>query len=75
MAYEYVQKVVHRYRKQISVWNVVSGLHTNSAFTLNFEQIIELNLTESESAALKKSSGTVKDLVDAMATLKATPAS
>jgi hypothetical protein len=42
MAYEYVQKVVHRYRKQISVWNVVSGVHTNSAFTLSFEQIIEL---------------------------------
>jgi hypothetical protein len=42
MAYEYVQKVVHRYRRQISVWNVVSGLHTNSAFTLSFEQIIEL---------------------------------
>jgi hypothetical protein len=42
MAYEYVQKVVHRYRKQISVWNVVCGLHTNSAFTLSFEQIIEL---------------------------------
>ncbi|HVT90448.1 MAG TPA: endo-1,4-beta-xylanase [Tepidisphaeraceae bacterium] len=42
IAYEYVQKVVQRYRKQISVWNVVSGLHTNSAFTLSFEQIIEL---------------------------------
>jgi hypothetical protein len=42
MAYEYVQKVVHRYRRQISVWNVVSGVHTNSAFTLSFEQIIEL---------------------------------
>jgi hypothetical protein len=42
MAYEYVQKVVHRYRKQITVWNVVCGLHTNSAFTLSFEQTIEL---------------------------------
>jgi hypothetical protein len=42
MAYEYVQKVVQRYRKHIAVWNVVSGLHTNSAFTLSFEQIIEL---------------------------------
>jgi hypothetical protein len=42
MAYEYVQKVVQRYRRQISVWNVVSGLHTNTAFTLSFEQIIEL---------------------------------
>jgi hypothetical protein len=42
MAYEYVRKVVQRYRKQITLWNVVSGLHTNSAFTLSFEQIIEL---------------------------------
>ncbi len=42
LAYEFVQKVVHRYRKAISVWNVVAGLHTNSAFTLSFEQIIEL---------------------------------
>jgi hypothetical protein len=42
MAYEYVRKVVGRYRRQITVWNVVAGLHTNSAFTLSFEQIIEL---------------------------------
>ncbi len=42
LAYEFVQKVVHRYRKAVSVWNVVGGLHTNSAFTLSFEQIIEL---------------------------------
>ncbi len=41
-AYEYVQKIVQRYRKAISMWNVVSGLHTNSAFSLSFEQIIEL---------------------------------
>jgi malate dehydrogenase len=39
------------------------------------EQIIELELTEAESAALKKSAGAVQDLVDAMANLKATPAS
>ncbi|MCC6792934.1 MAG: malate dehydrogenase [Thermomicrobiales bacterium] len=39
------------------------------------EQIVELALTESESAALKKSAGAVQDLVDAMANLKATPAS
>jgi hypothetical protein len=37
-----VQKVVQRYRKVIGAWNVVSGLHTNRAFTLSFEQIIEL---------------------------------
>ena len=42
LAYEYVQKVVHRYRKAVSVWNVCAGLNANLAFTLSFEQIIEL---------------------------------
>jgi hypothetical protein len=42
MAYEYVQKIVTRYRKVIGVWNVVAGLQTNAAFSLSFEQIIEL---------------------------------
>jgi hypothetical protein len=42
MAYEYVQRMVQRYRKAVSMWNVVAGLHTNSSFSLSFEQIIEL---------------------------------
>jgi len=42
LAYEFVQKVVHRYRKAVNVWNVVAGLHTSNHFTLSFEQIIEL---------------------------------
>lgn len=42
MAYDYVQKVVQRYRKAVAVWNVCAGLHTNAALTLNFEQMIEL---------------------------------
>ena len=42
LAYEFVQKVIHRYRKAVSVWNVAAGLPTNSAFTLSFEQIIEM---------------------------------
>ena len=42
LAYEYVQKVVTRYRKVVAVWNVCAGLHTNSVFPLSFEQIIEL---------------------------------
>ncbi|MGA2583002.1 MAG: endo-1,4-beta-xylanase [Tepidisphaeraceae bacterium] len=42
LAYEYVQKVVTRYRKVISVWNVCAGLHTNTVFSLSFEQVIEL---------------------------------
>ena len=42
MSYEYVQKIVQRYRRAMSAWNVVAGVPTNSAFTLNFEQVIEL---------------------------------
>ncbi len=42
LALEHVQRVVGRYRKVVSVWNVVAGIHTNSVFTLTFEQIIEL---------------------------------
>lgn len=42
LAYEFVQKVVHRYRKAVGMWNVVGGVHASSAFPLSFEQIIEL---------------------------------
>jgi hypothetical protein len=42
LAYEYVQRVVTRYRKAVVVWNVCGGLNTNNVFTLNYEQIIEL---------------------------------
>lgn len=41
LTYEHVQRVVQRYRRQVSVWNVVAGLHAHTAFTLNFDQIIE----------------------------------
>jgi hypothetical protein len=42
MAYEYVQKLVARYRKGVAVWNVVAGLSANRLFPLSFEQLIEL---------------------------------
>src|SRR5438552_9195305 len=42
MAYEFVQKVVQRYRRAVGAWNVVSGLHTGTSFSLSFEQVVEL---------------------------------
>ncbi|HWE02814.1 MAG TPA: endo-1,4-beta-xylanase [Tepidisphaeraceae bacterium] len=42
MAYDFVQKVVTRYRRAVAAWNVVGGMETNTAFSLTFEQIIEL---------------------------------
>jgi len=34
--------VVNRYKRAVSAWNVAAGLQTNAAFTLTFEQIVEL---------------------------------
>lgn len=42
MAYDYVQKILQRYRKGVAIWNVVAGLQSNLAFSLSFEQVIEL---------------------------------
>jgi hypothetical protein len=42
LAFEYIQKTVFRYRKAVSVWNVVAGLGSNIAFPMSFEQCVEL---------------------------------
>jgi hypothetical protein len=42
LCYEYVQKIVQRYRKAVGAWNVVSGLNSGAHFNLTFEQIIEV---------------------------------
>ena len=52
----------------------INGLYVGVPVKLGaggVEQIIELKLTDDESAALKKSSGAVKELVAAMANLRA----
>jgi hypothetical protein len=41
-AYEYVGRIVQRYRKAVSVWNVCSGMSANRLFPMSFEQTIEL---------------------------------
>jgi hypothetical protein len=42
LAYEHVGRLVQRYRKAVSLWNVVGSISTNRVFTLTFEQMIEL---------------------------------
>ncbi len=42
LAYDYVRKIVSRYRRAVTAWNVVAGLHATNSFTLSFEQMIEL---------------------------------
>lgn len=42
LIYEFVEKLVTRYGNYVSVWNVLSGLHTNNHFALNLDQIMDL---------------------------------
>ncbi|GJM17862.1 MAG: hypothetical protein DHS20C14_00750 [Phycisphaeraceae bacterium] len=42
LVYEHMKAVVTRYRRTISRWTVVSGLHANSNFKLTFEQMMDL---------------------------------
>jgi len=42
LIYEHIEQVVTRYKHVVSAWNIVSGLHVNSHFTFNFEQLMDL---------------------------------
>lgn len=42
LVYEHVKTLVTRYRRTVSTWTVVSGLHVSSNFTLTLEQVMDL---------------------------------
>ena len=42
VVYEHVKNVVTRYRRTVSRWTIVSGLHVNSHFTFNYDQLMDL---------------------------------
>lgn len=52
LAFEHVKRVVARYASHIQVWDVVDGIHAQSAFTFSFEQLMEL--TRMATAAVKQ---------------------
>jgi len=41
-ARQHIQRCVKRYSRQVSTWIVASGLHADTVFSFNFEQIMEL---------------------------------
>lgn len=45
LVFEHVKCVVKRYRKAVSRWTVVSGIHCNDNFTLSLEQVVDLTRT------------------------------
>lgn len=42
LIYEHVERVVRRYEETIQSWIVAGGLHVNSNFSFNFEQLMDL---------------------------------
>lgn len=40
--YEHVERLVSRYKNVVTVWNVASGLHTNSLLNLTLDQLMDL---------------------------------
>jgi GH35 family endo-1,4-beta-xylanase len=39
---EHVRRVIGRYSRHVQAWEVISGIHADSCFSFNFEQLIEL---------------------------------
>ncbi|QQE11695.1 endo-1,4-beta-xylanase [Planctomycetota bacterium] len=62
LVYEHVERMVMRYRDNVLVWNVISGLHVNSHFTFNFEQLMDL--TRMTTMLVKKLQPNVKVMVE-----------
>ncbi len=60
--YEHIERVVTRYRNVVTLWNVVSGLHTNSAFDLMLDQLMDL--TRMAVLLIKKVQPNAKTLVE-----------
>lgn len=42
MAYDHVERVVHRYRNHVGMWNIGAGLNTNDNFQFKPEQMFDL---------------------------------
>jgi hypothetical protein len=40
--YEHVERLVTRYRNVVTLWNVVSGIHTNAQLNLTIDQLMDL---------------------------------
>ncbi|MFP4052330.1 MAG: endo-1,4-beta-xylanase [Phycisphaerae bacterium] len=62
LIYEHIQRVVKRYKRQVNVWNVISGIHAHNSFNLSFEQLMEL--TRMTCLVVKKIAPQSKVMID-----------
>jgi len=64
LAFEHARRIINRYGQHIQTWHVVSGLHANTCFAFNFEQLMELTrMTTALAKQLAPRGMTVLDLV------------
>jgi len=42
LIYEHIRRIIGRYGQHIQVWEVISGIHAETCFAFNFEQLMEL---------------------------------
>jgi len=62
LIYEHAERVVQRYKNRVNVWKVVSGLHVNSHFSFNFEQLMDL--TRMATMLVKKAAPHARTLIE-----------
>ncbi len=64
LAFEHARRIINRYGQHIQTWHVASGLHANTCFSFNFEQLMELTrMTSALAAQLAPRGTTVLDIV------------
>jgi len=62
LLYEHIERLVTRYKNNFTAWNIASGLHVNSHFTFNFEQLMDL--TRMSTMLVKKVQPAARALVE-----------
>lgn len=62
LLYGHIETMVARYKSVVSLWNVVSGIHVNSHFAFNFEQVMDL--TRMAVLLTKKTHAGAKTLIE-----------
>lgn len=62
LVYEHIERVVTRYRNNVTVWNAVSGLHVNSHLTFGFDQLMDL--TRMATMLVKKIQPSAQTLIE-----------
>ncbi|MFP4144390.1 MAG: endo-1,4-beta-xylanase [Phycisphaeraceae bacterium] len=62
LLYEHIERLMDRYQAAVSLWKVVSGLHVNSHFPFNFDQLMDI--TRMTCMLVKKKAPQAKAMIE-----------